>query len=444
MLDHAQFKDYYLVLGSGTSPDTPFPELKRVYYKLLKEWHPDHRPSSTTNVGKQKVQSALEAWQVLSDSASKDAYDQIWRRQNVSSPSEQAEECRRQGNAHYLRGQAAKKEGNAAACAEAYHVAIKKYTDGISLTPQDARLWSNRALCHSAMTRWAECRCDAQRAVDLRQDYLKGWLLLLKSTHQEGRLGAALHLLEKAMQAVPGSHELLALKTELNRRGPHILVEIDTVHFGTSAGSKSARESPSDAWTSPSAARRSVSKPSVTMTHSQSCKLPPWPGGGANSSSARGRPEVPNTSNRSGKTPPSPRLRWASLSCPRLPKMPSTEHEASPASPVLRASASPHSSKEPGPLSRGASLPPACSPVLSPIAAKSGAKEELCTCKFIKGQSGDDSALCSYCRLQKRVKDDTEKVRKETTEMRTGMDRRSRTHEKDSHSRKHRRNRTCE
>ena len=66
-------KDYYDVLGvqKGASED----ELKKAYRKLAMKFHPDR--NSDDPKASEKFKEASEAYEVLSDSSKRNAYDQF-------------------------------------------------------------------------------------------------------------------------------------------------------------------------------------------------------------------------------------------------------------------------------------------------------------------------------------------------------------------------------
>lgn len=64
-------RDYYEVLGVSKSATER--DIKKAYRKLAKEWHPDHNKSPEAEA---KFKEAREAYEVLSDSSKKSAYDQ--------------------------------------------------------------------------------------------------------------------------------------------------------------------------------------------------------------------------------------------------------------------------------------------------------------------------------------------------------------------------------
>ena len=69
----AEKRDYYEVLGVGKDADAG--TLKRAYYKLAKQYHPDTNPGD--KVAEEKFKEANEAYEVLSDADKRAKYDQF-------------------------------------------------------------------------------------------------------------------------------------------------------------------------------------------------------------------------------------------------------------------------------------------------------------------------------------------------------------------------------
>ncbi|CAE7938533.1 cbpA, partial [Symbiodinium necroappetens] len=207
------FVDHYAVLGC--SPDSSLEQLKKAYHEKLREFHPDKRPWSAGGYGQNVTQSLNEAWEALRFPALREAYDVIWRREKAPpeppprrdrsssrkrhEPAEpesrakesekpeqdqeearakaeaklQAEALRSEGNELYRQAQAMLREAgddadslpDRMAAMQKFRIAIKKYSDAMKLTPSNYRLWSNRALCHSALKDWDLCREDRLAAL---------------------------------------------------------------------------------------------------------------------------------------------------------------------------------------------------------------------------------------------------------------------------------------
>ena len=69
----AEKRDYYEVLGVDKNADAG--TLKKAYYKLAKQYHPDANPGD--KVAEEKFKEANEAYEVLSDADKRAKYDQF-------------------------------------------------------------------------------------------------------------------------------------------------------------------------------------------------------------------------------------------------------------------------------------------------------------------------------------------------------------------------------
>src|SRR5688500_3662672 len=69
----AKKRDYYTVLGINR--DASEDEIKKAYRKLAMRHHPDRAPDDKT--AEEKFKEAKEAYEVLSDSKKRAAYDQF-------------------------------------------------------------------------------------------------------------------------------------------------------------------------------------------------------------------------------------------------------------------------------------------------------------------------------------------------------------------------------
>lgn len=67
------FRNYYEILG--VSPDTPTDEIKRVYRRLARQYHPDLNPGDKE--AEEQFKDILEAYEVLSDPGKRTEYDQL-------------------------------------------------------------------------------------------------------------------------------------------------------------------------------------------------------------------------------------------------------------------------------------------------------------------------------------------------------------------------------
>ncbi|ESU35310.1 Chaperone protein dnaJ [Giardia duodenalis] len=94
--------DFYKVLGVSRS--TPIAEIKKKYYRLAKEYHPDYTPADATEeekaVRQRKFQRIAEAWSVLSDETKRKEYDSGQYRREELESREQAHQRRKMAKAN--------------------------------------------------------------------------------------------------------------------------------------------------------------------------------------------------------------------------------------------------------------------------------------------------------------------------------------------------------
>ena len=69
----AEKRDYYQVLGVDKTADAG--TIKKAYYKLAKQYHPDANPGD--KVAEEKFKEVNEAYEVLSDPEKRSRYDQF-------------------------------------------------------------------------------------------------------------------------------------------------------------------------------------------------------------------------------------------------------------------------------------------------------------------------------------------------------------------------------
>ncbi|CAI5516547.1 unnamed protein product [Closterium sp. Naga37s-1] len=96
----------------------------------------------------------------------------------------------------------AKARGNAAFSAGRFEEAVEHFTEAIKLAPDNHVLYSNRSAAHASLHRYGDALADAERTVELRSDWPKGY----------SRLGAALHGLREYARAVEAFERGLALE----------------------------------------------------------------------------------------------------------------------------------------------------------------------------------------------------------------------------------------
>lgn len=156
----------------------------------------DDSDSSTTApeaTGDESDSTAVPAEEAKEDASTTDEQD--------DEPSPSAEEWKARGNA-------AVKSGD-------HEMALQCYTSGISKVGGDseaeALLRSNRAMCLHKLSRYQEAANDAKRCVDLKPDFVKGYLRGAMALRACGQPAEALALLKRA----PVNDEACSLAAEI-------------------------------------------------------------------------------------------------------------------------------------------------------------------------------------------------------------------------------------
>lgn len=85
-----------------------------------------------------------------------------------------------------------KAKGNAALQAEKFEEAIQHYTEAIKIDSNNHILYSNRSAAFAKVGKYAESLQDAEKTIDLKSDWAKGY----------SRKGAALELLNRQEEAI--------------------------------------------------------------------------------------------------------------------------------------------------------------------------------------------------------------------------------------------------
>jgi tetratricopeptide (TPR) repeat protein len=104
-----------------------------------------------------------------------------------------------------------KAQGNAAYKAKNYELAIEHYSKAIAAAPQSdtaALCLCNRAICHGVLKDWVQSADDAQRCVNIKPDWVKGYQRLGIALHKQGKHFEAVQALEKGTKANPDSADL--------------------------------------------------------------------------------------------------------------------------------------------------------------------------------------------------------------------------------------------
>lgn len=215
----ADFVDFYAVLEVN-DPTAERDDIKKNYRRLILDWHPDKRPDSPTKEGSKMFQMINDAWDVLKDDTKRSEYTTLWREYKKTKlmPFERAELSRKEGNEMYKKGQIAARDNNIPQALSFYQQAIDRYSDGINIGTNDHRLHSNRALCYAVLRDWPRAKKDAQRVVEIRPTFMKGWFTLVRAHIMEYNLEKAEQDLNIGLQHCNNHQDLVKLKEEISQK----------------------------------------------------------------------------------------------------------------------------------------------------------------------------------------------------------------------------------
>jgi stress-induced-phosphoprotein 1 len=97
----------------------------------------------------------------------------------------------------------AKNKGNAAFSKGDYQTAITFYGEAIALDPSDHTFYSNRSASYASLNQHEKALADADKAIQLKSDWMKGHYRRGVSLLALGRLNEAIKSLQKASQLAP-------------------------------------------------------------------------------------------------------------------------------------------------------------------------------------------------------------------------------------------------
>lgn len=100
-----------------------------------------------------------------------------------------------------------KDQGNLYFKKERLGAAIEAYTEAITLRPNVATYWTNRALCHKRRNEWDRVEADCRKALELDKSSLKARYMLGLALLQNNQYGEAIKQLEKALELGRGCEQ---------------------------------------------------------------------------------------------------------------------------------------------------------------------------------------------------------------------------------------------
>ncbi|KAK1406625.1 hypothetical protein QVD17_42095 [Tagetes erecta] len=101
-----------------------------------------------------------------------------------------------------------KAKGNASFSAGNYTDAIRYFTDVINLAATNHVLYSNRSAAYASLNQYSEALTDAQRTVDLKPDWSKGYSRLGEAHHGLRQYEEAVSAYKKGFKVDPNNDTL--------------------------------------------------------------------------------------------------------------------------------------------------------------------------------------------------------------------------------------------
>jgi len=98
-----------------------------------------------------------------------------------------------------------KEEGNQLYKAKKYLEALNKYSQAIDLCPENPAYYGNRAACHMMLSQYHKALEDAKTAVNLDNNFIKGFVRMAKCCVLLGEIPSAKQAMERGLRLEPSS-----------------------------------------------------------------------------------------------------------------------------------------------------------------------------------------------------------------------------------------------
>ncbi|OLL23529.1 Heat shock protein sti1 [Neolecta irregularis DAH-3] len=106
--------------------------------------------------------------------------------------------------------EALKQQGNAAFAAKEFPRAIEFFTQAIEIDSQNHVLYSNRSACYASQKEWQQAVEDAEKAIQIKPDWGKGWSRKASALHGLGDLVGAKDSYEEGLKVDSTNAQLKA------------------------------------------------------------------------------------------------------------------------------------------------------------------------------------------------------------------------------------------
>ena len=100
-----------------------------------------------------------------------------------------------------------KEEGNKQFKEKKYDEALEKYTSALSLNPNNANLYFNRALCYKSKLLWSEVALNSEQAIKVDPSYIKALGLLGQAKVELGKHEETTNMIEEGISNIQMAYQ---------------------------------------------------------------------------------------------------------------------------------------------------------------------------------------------------------------------------------------------
>lgn len=108
--------------------------------------------------------------------------------------------------------------GNSLFLENRYELAIEKYTEAISIDPENAILYSNRSACYAALGNWKYALSEGRECIRLDKTFVKGYYRVAIAYISLRNWKDALTAIINALKLEPGNRTLAIMLKKTERK----------------------------------------------------------------------------------------------------------------------------------------------------------------------------------------------------------------------------------